>query len=386
MNIKHSIIIPTYDKLHLIQNCVDSILKYTTWEDKELIIVSNGCKQDTHYYLNYISKIHPFIKILIYPEPLGYASAVNKGILIARGDYITLFNNDAELIPADINLWIDRMMDPFILDIQCGISGPVMSWGEAYKTEGMVFCLVTIKKEVFDKIGLLDMQFSLGAGEDSYFSFKAKRYGYTIHTSGYERWEFLRNEPKYLVKVPVYHPMESSTLVGEEIPEMRANNTKTLEYKILIAEKRKITIFFEIEPKKENLLSVLTSSCSKQIDRIIIKSNDNKYLNLDPRIEITHTLNYDLNLDLVLTINKHLYFEHFCLENMLRNITHEYYLSSGVIDCPSGLIEQTFDYNSDLCLIDSKLYTEYPGFNPNESLLNGPKFILDSTAKTFLTE
>ncbi len=41
---KVSIIIPTYNRFDLLKTCLDSVEKYTDLKDKEIVVVSNGCK------------------------------------------------------------------------------------------------------------------------------------------------------------------------------------------------------------------------------------------------------------------------------------------------------------------------------------------------------
>ena len=46
---KFSIIIPTLSRWDLLKECVDSLISHTNLSDGEIIIVSNGCTDNTPY-------------------------------------------------------------------------------------------------------------------------------------------------------------------------------------------------------------------------------------------------------------------------------------------------------------------------------------------------
>ena len=73
--------------------CIESIIKYTDLEDVEIIVSANGCTDNTEKYLNYLGSAIPNLLSIIYPEPLGFAKAINIGIKTATCDKIVLLNN-----------------------------------------------------------------------------------------------------------------------------------------------------------------------------------------------------------------------------------------------------------------------------------------------------
>ena len=58
---KYSIIIPTYNHCDdLLKPCVEAVIKYSNLEDIELIIIANGCKDETDGYLAYLHSYFDF--------------------------------------------------------------------------------------------------------------------------------------------------------------------------------------------------------------------------------------------------------------------------------------------------------------------------------------
>ena len=177
---KYSIVIPTFNHCNdLLIPCIDSIQKFSTMGDVELIIVANGCTDSTLEYLQSLTNLH--LSIIWHPEALGYTKATNLGIKHATGDYVVLMNNDIVLLEQPKDQWLNLLVTPFS-DQQTGITGPVkFDWecgGNTY--ECMAFWLVMIKREVFTKVGILDEIYSPGMGEDGDFCIRTTRAGYAL--------------------------------------------------------------------------------------------------------------------------------------------------------------------------------------------------------------
>jgi len=174
-----SIIIPTLNNCdNLLKPCVESIIKYSNMVNIEIIIVANGCTDNTEKYVLEASRVHN-IRLLWFDKPLGYTKAVNYGIKASKGDYIVLLNNDTVFLEQEKDTWINMLLEPFN-DEKMGITGPSLSYCPFCMDNFIIFFCVMIKKELFEKIGLLDESFNPGFGEDSDFCVKAKNLGYEI--------------------------------------------------------------------------------------------------------------------------------------------------------------------------------------------------------------
>lgn len=178
MKPKYSIIIPTYNKCEqFLKPCIESIVKYTDMDLVEIIIVANGCEDNTWAYTNYLFHTHPNIVNIWWDDPLGYARAINKGLEHANTDKIILLNNDTILLEQNKNDWLKR------LDVG-DISSVLTLYSEITESKFAVFFCTMIERKVFDSIGKLDEEFLIGGSEDTDFCKRAENAGFKINDVG----------------------------------------------------------------------------------------------------------------------------------------------------------------------------------------------------------
>lgn len=100
MNVSVSIIIPTYNRVHLIKETLDSIIEqtYTNWE---CIIVDDGSTDDTIKVLKTYENKDSRFKIYRRPEsmPKGANSCRNYGFEVSCGQYVNWFDSDDYMFP-----------------------------------------------------------------------------------------------------------------------------------------------------------------------------------------------------------------------------------------------------------------------------------------------
>jgi len=90
-----SVIMSVYNEpLEWIRQSIDSILAQTYREFEFIIINDNPTSQNVQNLLNKYSIIDKRIKILINQENLGLAESLNKGIKMAKGEYIARMDAD----------------------------------------------------------------------------------------------------------------------------------------------------------------------------------------------------------------------------------------------------------------------------------------------------
>ena len=100
-----SIIIPTYNRQHLVQETIDSVFRQT-YTDWELIVVDDGSIDDTRGALGkrYGSSIR-----YIYQNNQGESAARNRGIAAARGTYVAFLDSDDLWLPSKLQIQVDLM-------------------------------------------------------------------------------------------------------------------------------------------------------------------------------------------------------------------------------------------------------------------------------------
>ncbi|MEW5705489.1 MAG: tetratricopeptide repeat protein [Actinomycetota bacterium] len=199
-----SIIILAYNQLEYTKLCIESIYRYTI-PPFELILVDNGSTDGTSAYFNSIVGA----KVITNKVNLGFAKGCNQGIKIAEGDYILLLNNDVIVTEC----WLENMIECLESDPSIGIVGPrsnyvsgpqfievdyksieaLHSFAREFNRQGsdkwfdldvaIGFCML-IKREVINKVGLLDERYGIGNFEDNDFCMRAKMAGYRIVCAG----------------------------------------------------------------------------------------------------------------------------------------------------------------------------------------------------------
>jgi GT2 family glycosyltransferase len=102
-----SIIVPTKDKLELLQPCIESVLEQTDYDQFEIVIVDNGSVEErTADYLAAIGK-NSKVRVIAYPHDYNFSAINNFAAHEARGTFLCLLNNDTEVVNAG---WLTELM------------------------------------------------------------------------------------------------------------------------------------------------------------------------------------------------------------------------------------------------------------------------------------
>lgn len=94
-----SVIIPTYNRANVIKKAIDSVLNQT-YENLELIIVDDCSTDNTREIVGDIDD--PRIKYVCLSKNSGACAARNKGIDMAKGQYIAFQDSDDEWLPSKL--------------------------------------------------------------------------------------------------------------------------------------------------------------------------------------------------------------------------------------------------------------------------------------------
>lgn len=104
-----SIIIPFKDKPELLDSCLNSILNRSSYQNFEIIGVSNNSEQElTHERMRAFAEQDSRISFVEHNVPFNFSEVCNYGVSQSKGKYIVLLNNDIEIITPN---WIERMLE-----------------------------------------------------------------------------------------------------------------------------------------------------------------------------------------------------------------------------------------------------------------------------------
>jgi glycosyltransferase involved in cell wall biosynthesis len=102
-----TLIVPTRNGLHLIRQCISSILEKTHYPNYEILIVDNG--SDDPQTLAYFESLKDDSRIRILPDDraFNYSALNNHGVQKATGEFVGLINNDVEIINSE---WLSELV------------------------------------------------------------------------------------------------------------------------------------------------------------------------------------------------------------------------------------------------------------------------------------
>ena len=249
-----SVIVVNFNGRKWLPGCLSS-LKHQTYSNYEIIFVDNNSSDNS---VEYISHNFPDIKLVTNSQNLGFASGNNIGAKHSKGEYLVLLNNDTqvpknylskfyEAFTAIPNLAIAQskiilMEDHKLLD-SCGsfwtistnqyyIGNKKSSLLPIYQTPQPVFSVkgasVMIKKDVVNKIGLLD--------DDFWCYYEETDFCHRAWIAGYECW--------YWPKTYVYHAMGGTSLTFPN-SHIQFHNLKN-KLLSLLKNFEVLTIFYEL--------------------------------------------------------------------------------------------------------------------------------------------
>lgn len=210
---KVSVIIPNYNGMKYVKTCLDSLSRQTL-QDAEIVFVDNGSADGSR---EFVEQAYPGVRIIAFPENMGFCRAVNEGIRAADAEYVVLLNNDTEAEPdflEELYEGIRRKKNAFsggAMMLQFHDRGKIDDAGNFYNALGWAFARGKGKpeekyreeKKIFSACGgaaiyRKSLVEELGYFDEEHFAYlEDTDLGYRALISGYENW--------YFPKARVYH-------------------------------------------------------------------------------------------------------------------------------------------------------------------------------------
>ena len=221
---KVSIVILSKDHAELLKHCLETLIRYTEYENYEVIVVDNGSRLeqkhqissfiDTHNNTDKKHRIYYFYQ----RQEFNFSALCNIGAQYATGNYLLFMNDDVEVIDTiESRKWLNKMM-VYAMKSHVGAVGAKLYYpshseencnriqhvgitnmgiGPAHKLNGRrdIGCIyyghntqnynmlavtaacMLIKKHVFDAVGGFDTSFPI-AYNDVEFCFRLYQRGY----------------------------------------------------------------------------------------------------------------------------------------------------------------------------------------------------------------
>jgi O-antigen biosynthesis protein len=118
-----SIIIPTKDQIVYLDACIQSIMKLSSYDRFEIIILDNlSEKPESKEWFNSIQKQFNNIRVIEARYPFCWSRLNNQGMEQAEGEVFIFLNNDTQVISND---WITRLSEQALRD-DVGVVGPLL--------------------------------------------------------------------------------------------------------------------------------------------------------------------------------------------------------------------------------------------------------------------
>lgn len=184
--------------------CLESLVPWFDDAEIEVLVVDNGSPDDSAGKTAAWCAAHPRVKCLLSESNRGFAGGMNWGVTQAGGQWLLLVNNDTVFpagtldalkrtvreVPTDVamlgpvtnaagngqRLWKPGATHEDWLQIGQWLNeNPTHQLMPAYRCD--FFC-IAIRRDAWDRLGGLDLEFGLGYYEDFDFSLRLAKAGY----------------------------------------------------------------------------------------------------------------------------------------------------------------------------------------------------------------
>lgn len=179
------IIIPHYGTGRLTDLARTCLETHRKWSRNYRIILVDNASPELDALLPEL-ELHDHV-LVRNTQNLGFVQATNQGIELSTAPYVVFMNNDTEAVPG----WLEALREP-LLSI-CDAAGPLTTahgswqgrwpmkrnrfWRVLEPHRMLAFFCTMFKREVFERVGLLDEDFGVGFGDDDHYCWKMTQAG-----------------------------------------------------------------------------------------------------------------------------------------------------------------------------------------------------------------
>ncbi|MDP3992350.1 MAG: glycosyltransferase family 2 protein [Nanoarchaeota archaeon] len=276
---KVSIVVLNWNNRKLIKDCLDSLYKLTDYPNYRVVLVENGSTEENADFS--MKRYGKKADVIIIKNNVGFCGGMNEGIKHAvkkhYPDYILLLSNDTKIIHKK---WLIKLVETAESDEKIGIVGCKLIYpdgslqiigikgntrmydkGELKKinkkdekiankvqeVKYVIGAVFLIKKELIEKIGLLDPKFYPVYGEEIDYCERARKNGFKIFYTPKSTVIHLRSQttdPKKITKDWFFSKKNSIRLelLNYAIPEILY--WQIVHFGAIFLSKKKGKVFF----------------------------------------------------------------------------------------------------------------------------------------------
>ncbi len=254
IHMKSTIVIPNFNGIKYIENCLISLQKCLNFGEFHVIVVDNGSKDGSK---DIVANQYPWVELIALEFNTGFCVAANEGIRATMTPYVILLNNDTTVAP-DFVLELEKkieadakifsvsakmvdMKNPSLID-GAGDLYSALGWGFArgkgkhtatdYTEDAQIFSscggAAAYRMSILNEIGLLD--------ENHFAYLEDMDLGYRAQIFGYRNY--------YASKAIVYHAGSA------------ASGSRYNEFKITLSSKNSIYLIYKNMPFLQMLINL----------------------------------------------------------------------------------------------------------------------------------
>ncbi|OGE91077.1 MAG: hypothetical protein A3A83_01020 [Candidatus Doudnabacteria bacterium RIFCSPLOWO2_01_FULL_48_57] len=203
-----SVVIVSFNTKEKLRECLRSVFGSVTKYSFEVLVVDNNSRDGS---AGAVAAEFPNMKLIRNSDNVGYSKANNQALRLAQGSFFLLLNSDVEVAPDSFDKMISYMDNEKAVGIVgCRVIKSDGSFDKAARrsfpdlanslrhflglssdynldlpedkiaeVDSVMGAFLMIRREVVDKIGLLDEAFFM-YGEDLDWCFRAKQAGYKV--------------------------------------------------------------------------------------------------------------------------------------------------------------------------------------------------------------
>lgn len=199
-----SVIVLSWNGMEYLESCLDAVLSQD-YPDFEVIVVDNA---STDGSADFVAEHYPQVRLIRNERNLGFAAGNNIGLRAATGDVLLLLNQDTVVQPGWLAALVSALEDERVGVAGCKILYPdgetiqhaggriewplglahhygqgendAGQWDTPRPVEYVTGAAMAFRRDVLDRVGLLDDDFWPGYFEDADFCRRVQQAGYEV--------------------------------------------------------------------------------------------------------------------------------------------------------------------------------------------------------------